>query len=118
MGVVDDVHRGLDRELRANAGAGGAAAQQKYRADLDGFVLRKGRTGQRNRFYLSADEHRMRLRSSKLQPLMPPRASSRTHTRGRQIMNCPASGRLDPDIDGVAGAGIALRIVEGHDMSG
>ena len=40
MGVVDDIHRDLERGLGVVAGAGGVAAQRKHRADLDGLVLR------------------------------------------------------------------------------
>ena len=48
MGVVDDIHRGLDRGLGMDAGAGGVAAQREYCADLDGLVLRRSMARQDN----------------------------------------------------------------------
>ncbi len=47
--VVDDVDRSLDRRLGVHAGTGGVAAQGKDRADLDGLVLGRSRSRQRNR---------------------------------------------------------------------
>src|SRR6266567_2827231 len=56
VGVVDDVDRSLDRRLGVHAGAGGVAAQGKDRADLDGLVLGRCRTRQRNRNRGSAEQ--------------------------------------------------------------